>query len=216
MLKAACPSASIEEGGARRAGKGSNSAWATATERHSAEANRTRSRLTRVPQQAVRVACLPATAGTNDAWAGAEEKGDKQTRAFRGQQTWTSQWGAKRKCSAGSSHLRGASKENNGKRTADVIGKWGQHNFKHTYAIHVYSRLTNSHSQIDDKQRDLLLHTERISELEQKLEKRIGDQNELEKRLRKEVETLQLRNCELETKLVDAASMASDWQWMNS
>ncbi|TDG52189.1 hypothetical protein AWZ03_001470 [Drosophila navojoa] len=62
-------------------------------------------------------------------------------------------------------------------------------------------------SLIDDKQRDLLLHTERISELEQKLEKRIGDQNELEKRLRKEVESLQLRNCELETKLVDAASM---------
>lgn len=53
----------------------------------------------------------------------------------------------------------------------------------------------------------MLLHTERISELEQKLERRIADQNELEKRLRKEVETLQQRNCELETKLVDAASM---------
>jgi len=63
------------------------------------------------------------------------------------------------------------------------------------------------HPQIDDKQRDLLLHTERIASLEQKLEKRIGDQNELEKRLRKEVETLQHRNSELETKLVDAASM---------
>ncbi|XP_034487188.1 protein phosphatase 1 regulatory subunit 21 [Drosophila innubila] len=62
-------------------------------------------------------------------------------------------------------------------------------------------------SLIDDKQRDLLLHTERILELEQKLEKRISDQNEVEKRLRKEVETLQHRNCELETKLVDAASM---------
>ncbi|XP_022211544.2 protein phosphatase 1 regulatory subunit 21 [Drosophila obscura] len=62
-------------------------------------------------------------------------------------------------------------------------------------------------SLIDDKQRDLLLHTERIATLEQKLEKRIGDQNELEKRLRKEVETLQHRNSELETKLVDAASM---------
>jgi len=59
------------------------------------------------------------------------------------------------------------------------------------------------------KQRDLLLHTERISDLEQKLERRISDQNELEKRLRKEVETLQIRNCELETKLVDAASMVS-------
>lgn len=62
-------------------------------------------------------------------------------------------------------------------------------------------------SLIDDKQRDLLLHTERISDLEQKLERRISDQNELEKRLRKEVETLQIRNCELETKIVDAASM---------
>ncbi|XP_016952878.2 protein phosphatase 1 regulatory subunit 21 [Drosophila biarmipes] len=62
-------------------------------------------------------------------------------------------------------------------------------------------------SLIDDKQRDLLLHSERIASLEQKLEKRIGDQNELEKRLRKEVETLQHRNSELETKLVDAASM---------
>ncbi|EDW83383.1 uncharacterized protein Dwil_GK22345 [Drosophila willistoni] len=62
-------------------------------------------------------------------------------------------------------------------------------------------------SLIDDKQRDLLLHTERIASLEQKLEKRIGDQNELEKRLRKEMEQLQHRNNELETKLVDAASM---------
>ncbi|KAH8246925.1 hypothetical protein KR032_004260 [Drosophila birchii] len=62
-------------------------------------------------------------------------------------------------------------------------------------------------SLIDDKQRDLLLHTERIASLEQKLEKRIVDQNELEKRLRKEVETLQHRNSELETKLVDATSM---------
>ncbi|XP_030376110.1 protein phosphatase 1 regulatory subunit 21 [Scaptodrosophila lebanonensis] len=62
-------------------------------------------------------------------------------------------------------------------------------------------------SLIDDKQRDLLLHSERIAILEQKLEKRISDQNELEKRLRKEVETLQHRNSELETKLVDAASM---------
>uniref|UniRef100_A0A6P4FKU5 Protein phosphatase 1 regulatory subunit 21 n=1 Tax=Drosophila rhopaloa TaxID=1041015 RepID=A0A6P4FKU5_DRORH len=62
-------------------------------------------------------------------------------------------------------------------------------------------------SLIDDKQQDLLLHTERIAFLEQKLEKRIGDQNELEKRLRKEVDTLQHRNSELETKLVDAASM---------
>jgi len=35
------------------------------------------------------------------------------------------------------------------------------------------------HPQIEDKQRDLLLHTERIASLEQKLEKRIGDQNEL-------------------------------------
>lgn len=70
------------------------------------------------------------------------------------------------------------------------------------------------HPQIDDKQRDLLLHTERISELEQKLEKRISDQNELEKRLRKEVETLQHRNCELETKLVDATSMV--WSTLNS
>ncbi|XP_017020308.1 protein phosphatase 1 regulatory subunit 21 [Drosophila kikkawai] len=62
-------------------------------------------------------------------------------------------------------------------------------------------------SLIDDKQRDLLLHTERIASLEQKLEKRIGDQNELERRLRKEVEALQHRNSELETKLVDATSM---------
>ncbi|XP_020808690.1 protein phosphatase 1 regulatory subunit 21 [Drosophila serrata] len=62
-------------------------------------------------------------------------------------------------------------------------------------------------SLIDDKQRDLVLHTERIAALEQKLEKRISDQNELEKRLRKEVETLQHRNSELESKLVDATSM---------
>ncbi|KAH8346213.1 hypothetical protein KR067_012262 [Drosophila pandora] len=62
-------------------------------------------------------------------------------------------------------------------------------------------------SLVDDKERDLLLHTERIASLEQKLEKRISDQSEMEKRLRKEMETLQQRNGELETKLVDAASM---------
>ncbi|KAH8278510.1 hypothetical protein KR018_004326 [Drosophila ironensis] len=62
-------------------------------------------------------------------------------------------------------------------------------------------------SLIDDKERDLLLHTERIASLEQKLEKRSSDQNEMEKRLRKELETLQQRNSELETKLVDAGSM---------
>ncbi|KAH8311036.1 hypothetical protein KR044_004005 [Drosophila immigrans] len=64
-------------------------------------------------------------------------------------------------------------------------------------------------SLIDDSHRDMLLHTERIAALEQKLEKRTNDQNELEKRLRKELETLQQRNSELETKLVDAASMVS-------
>lgn len=81
---------------------------------------------------------------------------------------------------------------------------------KHIYAsTYIQSFNNDCHPQIDDRQRDLLLYTERISELEQKLEKRIGDQNDLENRLRKEVETLQLRNCELETKLVDAASMAS-------
>lgn len=51
------------------------------------------------------------------------------------------------------------------------------------------------------------MHTERIASLEQKLEKRISDQSEMEKRLRKEMETLQQRNGELETKLVDAASI---------
>ncbi|KAH8359059.1 hypothetical protein KR093_004103 [Drosophila rubida] len=77
----------------------------------------------------------------------------------------------------------------------------------HKTHTHIYTYIFMATPQIDDKQRDLLLHTERVAELEQKLEKRTSDQNELEKRLRRELETLQQRNCELETKLVDAASM---------
>ncbi|XP_067625638.1 uncharacterized protein [Eurosta solidaginis] len=60
---------------------------------------------------------------------------------------------------------------------------------------------------IDDKERDLQLHAERIANLEKMLEKRVADFTEIEKQLRRDLETLQMRNTELETKLVEAVSM---------
>uniref|UniRef100_W8AQ43 Protein phosphatase 1 regulatory subunit 21 n=1 Tax=Ceratitis capitata TaxID=7213 RepID=W8AQ43_CERCA len=60
---------------------------------------------------------------------------------------------------------------------------------------------------IDDKDRELQLHTDRVEELQQMLENRVTEFSEVEKRLRRDIETLQKRNSELETKLVDAVSM---------
>ena len=78
-------------------------------------------------------------------------------------------------------------------------------NFKEISSfISIFLRL-----QIDDKDRDLQMHADRIADLEQCLQKRHSEQNDLEKRLRRDLETLQSRNAELETKLVEAASMVS-------
>ncbi|TMW53097.1 hypothetical protein DOY81_001825 [Sarcophaga bullata] len=62
-------------------------------------------------------------------------------------------------------------------------------------------------SLIDDKERSLQVHSEHIKNMEQMIEKRNIEHSEVEKRLRKDLETLQNRNQELETKLVEAASM---------
>ncbi|XP_054731748.1 uncharacterized protein LOC129240171 [Anastrepha obliqua] len=62
-------------------------------------------------------------------------------------------------------------------------------------------------SMIDDKERDLQLHAERLANLEQMLEKRVAEFTDAENRLRRDMETLQKRNSELETKLVDAVSI---------
>lgn len=51
------------------------------------------------------------------------------------------------------------------------------------------------------------MHSEHIKSMEQIIEKLNLDHAEAEKRLRKEMELLQTRNQELETKLVEAASM---------
>lgn len=51
------------------------------------------------------------------------------------------------------------------------------------------------------------MHTEHIKSMEQMIEKHNVEHAEVEKRLRKEMESLQSRNQELETKLVEAASM---------
>lgn len=63
------------------------------------------------------------------------------------------------------------------------------------------------HKQIDDKERSLQMHTEHIKSMEQMIEKHNVEHADVEKRLRKEMESLQSRNQELETKLVEAASM---------
>uniref|UniRef100_A0A1A9W8B4 KLRAQ domain-containing protein n=1 Tax=Glossina brevipalpis TaxID=37001 RepID=A0A1A9W8B4_9MUSC len=60
---------------------------------------------------------------------------------------------------------------------------------------------------IDDKDKELQIQVERIRNLECSLEKRNTDISEVEKRLRREMEILQSRNSELETKVVEAASI---------
>lgn len=64
-------------------------------------------------------------------------------------------------------------------------------------------------TQIDDKERSLQLHIDHIKNMEETLEKRNIEHADSEKRLRKDLEILQNRNQELETKLVEAASMVS-------
>lgn len=61
--------------------------------------------------------------------------------------------------------------------------------------------------QIDDKEKGLQMHSEHIKNMEEMMEKRNLEHAEIEKRLRKDMELLQSRNQELETKLVEAASM---------
>lgn len=51
------------------------------------------------------------------------------------------------------------------------------------------------------------MHMEHIKNMEQIIEKHNLEHADVEKRLRKDVEVLQIRNQELETKLVEAASM---------
>lgn len=63
--------------------------------------------------------------------------------------------------------------------------------------------------QIDDKNKELQIQEERIRNLESLLEKRNADHSEMEKKLRKELDISQSRNSELETKLVEAASIVS-------
>uniref|UniRef100_A0A1B0A381 KLRAQ domain-containing protein n=1 Tax=Glossina pallidipes TaxID=7398 RepID=A0A1B0A381_GLOPL len=60
---------------------------------------------------------------------------------------------------------------------------------------------------IDDKNKELQIQEERIRSLESSLEKRNADHSEMEKKLRRELDILQIRNSELEAKLVEAASI---------
>lgn len=53
------------------------------------------------------------------------------------------------------------------------------------------------------------MHSEHIKSIETTLEKRNMEHSDMERRLRKDVEVLQTRNSELETKLVEAASLVS-------
>lgn len=60
---------------------------------------------------------------------------------------------------------------------------------------------------IEDKEKELQMHSERIASLEEILAKRQTEQNEMEKRLRREMDILQSKNAELENKLIEAASI---------
>lgn len=62
-------------------------------------------------------------------------------------------------------------------------------------------------SLIDDKEREIGLFCDRIKDLEKQMEKHNADSSDIEKRLRKDLDTLHSRNSELETKLVEAASI---------
>lgn len=60
---------------------------------------------------------------------------------------------------------------------------------------------------VDEKENDLQIHSERLLNLQQMLEKRNMEFTETEKRFRRDLEAMQKRNTELESKLVDAISM---------
>lgn len=112
----------------------------------------------------------------------------------------------KTKSSSSSASSAGAGHDPAGSRFADY--------FDNTQEVLIFEELQKKilenaelTSSIDDKNQELQMHAERIFDLEKQLEKRTTENMETERRLRKEIDALQARISELETKLVEAASM---------
>ncbi|XP_055853947.1 protein phosphatase 1 regulatory subunit 21 [Episyrphus balteatus] len=112
----------------------------------------------------------------------------------------------KTKSSSSAGGGSGAGQDTTGSRFADY--------FDNTQEVLIFEELQKKilenaelTSSIDDKNQELQMHAERIYDLEKQLEKRTTENMEIERRLRKEIDSLQARISELETKLVEAASM---------
>lgn len=58
-----------------------------------------------------------------------------------------------------------------------------------------------------DKDAEIILYQNRVTDLERQLANRISESTDVEKKFRKEIETLSCKNSELETKVAEAASM---------
>ncbi|KAG5679998.1 hypothetical protein PVAND_009531 [Polypedilum vanderplanki] len=61
-------------------------------------------------------------------------------------------------------------------------------------------------STISDKNNEIEMYVNRIKDLETQLSKQMNNNNEIEKKLRKEIEVLTVKNTELETKIIEATS----------
>lgn len=67
----------------------------------------------------------------------------------------------------------------------------------------------NAHlaSAIADREAEIILFKNRVAELERLLTQRVTENSEMEKRMRREIEVLNVKNSELETKVAEAASI---------
>lgn len=90
---------------------------------------------------------------------------------------------------------------------ADGIGDLGQDALIFEELQKKIMENANLTTMVDDKERELQIYSERLLNLQQMLDKRNTDFVESENRFRRDFETLQKKNTELENKLVDAISM---------
>lgn len=72
--------------------------------------------------------------------------------------------------------------------------------------IVIYNIRISVFSKIADKEAEIILYQNRVTDLEQQLAKRILENTENDKKLRREIESLSVKNSELESKVAEAAS----------
>ncbi|XP_055902091.1 protein phosphatase 1 regulatory subunit 21 [Eupeodes corollae] len=110
--------------------------------------------------------------------------------------------------------IKSSSSSSSGSGQQDISGSRFSEYFDNTQEVLIFEELQKKilenaelTSLIDDKNQELQMHSERIFNLEKQLEKRTTENMEIERRLRKDIDSFQARISELETKLVEAASM---------